>query len=320
MISLRALCVLSHLLIVSCGGGSSGTNDIESPLGHETETDNTSIIIPDESSTEQDTDGDMLPDSVDIDDDNDGFLDDDDPDPLNQSIPGDFSTPQTILGNPIVQSALAQAAAQGFSIETIETENPPLIDGYYIEPENSTVFVATDNGDSIGDTRNGAEFRYDQLDNNTINGAVVNVRQSSPTSYSLSSNALLRGTGNRFTRYSRSRVTCTVDGSNFSVLFVGISTAQLEFSTGDFMDRERISISVATFGEPTQVCNQLIAGGAEVVGGWSASIGPRVRRVQTSELQFMCVDEENAYAPTEVWTSSNGSSCSCTTEYTTSCQ
>jgi len=275
------------------------------------------IDVVDES---QDTDNDGIVDAIDTDDDNDGFLDSDDIAPLDQSVPGDFSTPEAILSQPIVQTALEEAAALGFSIESLTGLNPPNISGYYREEENSTVFVATDNGDTVGGTRSGAEFRYDQLDDNSINGAVVNFDQNVPTSYSLSFNSLLRGADTRFTRYSRSRVTCTVNNSEYTVLFVGISTADIDSQTNDFINRDRISISVSTSGTRTESCDNLFAGGAEVVGGWSVSRSSRIFQAQPSEFQYMCVDNTRAFAPTETWTSEDGKSCTCGTDYAISCQ
>ncbi len=267
-----------------------------------------------------DTDGDGTVDTIDTDDDNDGFLDVDDVSPLDQTVPGDFSSPEAILNQTVIRDAIDEASAQGFTIQALTGLAPPDIGGYYHEEERTTVFVATDTGEHVGNTRSGAEFRYDQLADNTINGAVVNYDQGNPTSYSISSNSMLRGTEGHFTRYSRSRVTCTIDQSDFSVLFVGISTAQIDSQTLDFVDRKRISISVGTFGEATEACNDYYAGGAESVGGWSASEAPRIFRTEPSQFQYMCVDDDRAFSPTESWVADDGRSCSCTKDYVTSCQ
>ena len=267
-----------------------------------------------------DTDNDGLIDSDDPDDDNDGFLDSNDTSPLDASIPGNYLTPEDILSQPLIVNAIEQASLQGFSIDALTGTTPPNIAGYYREEEQSTVFVASDNGENIGDTRSGAEFRYDQLADNSINGAVVNFSQTNPTSYSISFNALLRGSGNQFTRYSRSLVTCTANNSNYSVLFVGISSAEVDSVTKDFVNRDRISISVGTAGTPTETCDRSFAGGAEEVGGWSASQASRIFRAEPNTFEFMCVDNDKAYAPTENWTSSDGSDCMCNTDYTTTCQ
>lgn len=299
------------------GGSDAGASGAGSDTGPSSGT-----APPGGGETEPDTDADGVADSLDPDDDNDGFSDANDPAPLDASVPGDFSTPEAILADPLVRAALEEAEGQGFAVEALTGAAPRDIGGYYLEPDGETTFVASDNGESVGGTRLGAEFRYDRRDDDTVDSAVVNFDGTEPRSYSLSRGALLRGEGDRYTRYSRSRVTCTVDGADFTVLFVGISTGELDSASGDIVGRRRISISVDTEGELTERCATLVAGGAELVGGWSASESNRVFRVEPSEFRFMCVadDGERAFAPTESWTESDGERCACTTDYTTECE
>lgn len=270
---------------------------------------------------EPDLDGDGVADSLDSDDDNDGFLDVDDSAPRDPNTPGDFSTPEAILDDTLVRNAITEAEAQGFTIDALIGGTPPDLGGYYLEPDDETTFVASDNGESVGGTRLGAEFRYDFRADGRVDGAVVSFDGNEPRAYSFSSNALVRGESERYSRYSRSRLTCTVDGANFSVLFVGISTGRIDANSGDIVGRRRLSVSVATDGTRTERCNQLIAGGAEIVGGWSASESSRVFRVEPTEYRFMCVtnDRLRAFAPTESWTEENGESCTCTTDYSRNC-
>lgn len=290
--------------VVACSSGSSNNEGQESGL-------------PDGNLIDTDRDG--VPDATDRDDDNDGFLDADDPAPLDTTVPGDFSTPESILADPAIEQARREAADQGFAVEALLGTSPPDIGGYYLEVENATNFVASDTGEGVGGTRSGAEFRYDQSAANTIDGAVVNFDQARPTSYSLSFDALLRGSADRFTRYSRSRVTCTIDGADNSVLFIGISTASVEPQTGDFVERDRISVSVALFGERTDACDRYF-GGAARIGSWSVSQSPRIFRSEPAEFQYMCVDDDAAYAPTERWASRDGATCSCSVDYETVCE
>lgn len=63
-----------------------------------------------------DTDADSQGDACDSDDD--GFQDVDDPAPLGRSRPGDYSAPEAILNNPIVENALQGAEAAGGAIRT----------------------------------------------------------------------------------------------------------------------------------------------------------------------------------------------------------
>lgn len=303
--TILCICIIG---ISACSGGGSGSDlNLGGSCPNQAVSDTT------------DTDSDGIADICDPDDDNDGFSDANDLFPLDSSLPGDYSTPESILSQTVVQNALQEAADQGFIIQALEQKEPPALGGYYLEPEEATVFVASDNGDNVGGTRSGAEFRFDVFEDLTVNSAGVNFSNSRANSFSLSQGALLRGSENSYTRYSRSLLRCALNDSDFSVLFVGISSGDIDANTGDIVDRKRIAISVDTSGELTQQCANLIAGGAEVVGGWSASESTRVFKTDPSEFQFMCVDGDSAFAPTEFWVSSDGSNCTCSLEYETVC-
>ena len=81
-----------------------------------------------------------------------------------------------------------------------------------------------------------------------------------------------------------------------------------------------INGAVVNFSQTNPTSYSISFNAAEEVGDWSASRASRIFRAEPNTFEFMCVDYDKAYAPTENWTSSDGSACMCNTNYTTTCQ
>jgi len=296
----------------SCGGSGDGSQQLmdDAPVAGCPGLEN-----PDPTNT----DGDLLFDVCDPDDDEDGFLDADDPAPLDASIPGDFSTPEAILANDKVKAALDAAAAAGFPVATEVGLTPPDISGYYIRDLNTGTFPATASGIDVGRSWAGGERRLEQA-NNFLKSAAVSYGNVGPTSFGFSEGTIIRGEGNRYTTYSRSRGTCTEQNSDYDTFSVSVASGTLNASTGNIENYRVIGTTIAVEGELTAACANRYVGEAELVGRWYLGEIPVIRNVAPSELSFMCVSGDAAYAPTETWTDSVGLSCSCTLDYEVACE
>lgn len=329
-----------------CDGGSSGDVAVIVPVGTngldlsdsvdagnvevdrdvlmDTDGDNISDDVdncPSASNTNQlDTDSNGAGDACDLDDDGDGFSDSDDPAPLDGTIPGDFSTPDAILNDQSIQTAIAEAAALGFVVATQTGENPPNLTGYYNRTDLGGNFPFNSSGSGQNTPIVGAEFRINQLVNNTYNRASVSFTSLRPISFGIGEGSLIRGEDNEFTLYSRSKSTCTEAESDFSTFGVTIASGSINPENGDIENRRSISTTVNVAGQLTTACADRLNGDGEQVGAWSALEVPVSTKVEPAELIYMCVDGDAAYAPTETWVGSDGLSCSCTTDYQISCE
>lgn len=310
------ICV-SALALYGCGSDDDSDASTANQPPQSDSTDNCPGI---DNSSQLDTDGDGQGDVCDNDDDSDGFNDVDDPSPLDNTIPGDFSTADVILTNPTMQNALTAARQAGIIVRTEEGTTPPDLTGYYSLADLSGVFTATSDGTDIGRRLIGTEKRIDQSENNTISVASVDFNNRQPLFFGSGEGSIVRGEGNLFTIYSRGKGTCTEANSNYDIFAVGVTSAELEPDTGNITNTVKISVTVGTDGELSTVCADRIAGAAELIGEWAVSEFPLDLRVSPSSLLYMCVDDDEAYAPTEAWTGSDGLSCSCTENYQINCQ
>lgn len=266
-----------------------------------------------------DTDKDGMGDACDDDDDNDGFQDIDDPAPLDVTIPGDFSTPEAIINNSMMAEALSKVREQGIDIRTEQGLNPANLTGYYGIANGHGIVLMTSNNDAIGTRLAGNESRVTSKADNFIDSVRVYFYDFTKIGFSLSKGSILRGEGNSFTIYSRSKLICTESNSNYEVFSVDIFSATLDSSTGNIINAKNLGVTVDTNGELTTVCADRHIAQNEFKGGWSLSSNDFQSRLDVSELRHMCVDEGSAYVPTERWTNSSGIGCSCSKEYKVSC-
>jgi hypothetical protein len=268
-----------------------------------------------------DTDIDGQGDACDIDDDGDGFNDNADPKPLDSTIPGDFSTPEVILKNPLISQALKGAETQNVVIRTEMGAHPPNLTGYYSEADGHGVLIATsNNGKGVGARLVGSETRFNIRPDNFIDRATVDFTDSTPVSYRIGTGSIIRGEDNQYTIYSRGKHTCTEAGSDFDLYYVTITSGEYDESTGNSINNTMLWVTIDTVGELTTACANRIAGDNEYPGEWAVFSYDFSKRSEPAELLYMCVDNNKAYVPTETWERSDGSSCSCTEDYQVSCQ
>ncbi len=267
-----------------------------------------------------DTDGDGAGDACDLDDDGDGFNDTDDPAPLDNTRPGDFSSPEAILSNPLVRKALDDAELAGIVIRTEQGLSPPDISGYYVRPDALGTFTATSDGTEIGRRLVGAESRVTSGADNFIDRVGVIYTGTAPLGFGLEQGSLIRGEGNAYTMYTRSKSTCTELGASYDRFLVGIVSATLDASMGDILDTTQMYVTIDTAGELTPACASRSTGSTELAGEWSVSTHNLEKRTAATDLIYMCVDDDVAYAPTETWTGSDGLACSCTDSYQIACE
>lgn len=267
---------------------------------------------------EPDFDEDGYADACDRDDDGDGFDDDIDPDPFDPLVPGDYSTPEAILGDPLIQTVLQAAEEAGHPLTTSLATAPPNVAGYYREAIGSATYKASGDGTSVGERSAGGEYRWETT-GLLFSAAATFFSEAGPLgNYVHSTNQLLRGEGDGFTIYSRFKVVCTASGKAYATYRIGVWSGRVEPDTGDLVENLSASVTVAAE-EGSAACTN-IAGNAEIVGGWNVRAVPRMVRSSPESMQYMCVDEQAAYVPEETWVRANGETCSCSGGLAVKCE
>lgn len=267
-----------------------------------------------------DTDHDGAGDACDDDDDNDGFRDDDDPSPLDPLLPGDFSTPEKIVSDSRVRAALDAAKAKGFEFNPSTATSPPPLAGLFRREDLMGLFLATGNGADVGARSVGLETLYIAKAAGLIDSKGVAFTGSKPISYWFSFGDLLRGEGSAFSIYSRSHNVCTESSSNYSTWSIGIANGTIDAASGSLRNLQSLAVTIATDGQLTAACRDRAAGDSAEVGGWSLYKSDGAKKISPSEAQYVCVDDDRVYVPSETWKQSGGASCSCTNDYELTCK
>lgn len=267
----------------------------------------------------EDPDGDLIPNACDDDDDGDGFEDTEDPEPLNPEVPVRAGTPEEILNIQAVKDALAALDKAGLDF-SVETELvPPDITGFYLKPNRTGGFPLTATGASSGYIT-GIEQVIVVSDDLTVSSKSI-AFESAPIAYSTSQGAILRGKGNRFTVYSRGRITCTEGNSSYRFYFVTLNSAGVDPASGDLIESKSLSVNVGVAGDVlSSTCRKRYPGDLTLNGGWNHSTYPRANKVTPGQFKFMCVSEQQAYVPGETWKISGGQICECGANYKLTCE
>jgi len=210
---------------------------------------------------------------------------------------------------------MARGIVVAVSTETI----PPDITGFYNEPDGSGLTLATSNGVVVNGRIVGFEIRTVVQNDGTANIDSVSYTSLNPIGFTLGSGTIIRGSGDAYTLYSRSRRKCSENGSDFDTLGVSVRSAVLENGTGDIIEQTELYVTVDTVGTSTQSCAIRATGETEIIGGWAVTANERVSRVEPTDFIYMCVDDAEAYVPTESWIRDNGESCQCTLNYSIEC-
>lgn len=291
----------------SAGGtnGGSGGEAGAAPVDNCPDVDN-----PDQT----DTDGDGLGDACDDDDDDDGFADGDDPAPLDPETPGDFSSPEAILADPRVKTAIEAMAEAGYDFATHTKRRPPDITGYYRHPRLGSTVVTSGDGTSLGNGIVAHERRF-TVSGALIADAIIEYENDAAIGYGSGDGAFYRGDGADYTIYARSKYRC-VDG--LEIQYVDITSGSVDESTGDLVDIMSIKITVADNGMQSAACN--FSGDVEFEGGWVGTVTPLVTKIGTADLLYMCVDEDAGYIPGEAWTRADGAACECSSAFAVDCE
>lgn len=271
----------------------------------------------DDSNDQTDTDADGQGDVCDEDDDQDGFLDDQDPAPLDTDVPGDFSTPEKVLADPRVEAAIEGLRDAGFEFEPRLEKDAPDITGYFRKEDGEGEFVANSGGGGIGAGIVGYEFRTRLTENSTLESSKISFTSGAPISYSIVTSQTLRGKNKKYTIYTTTRSVCTENGSDHTRFSVAIDSGSVD-ENGNLIDNMSLSATVATQGQLTPECASRANGLTENENEWSASLVPLQSKVAAAELEYMCVDGDAAYVPTERW-SEGDETCECSLEYEVAC-
>jgi len=232
-----------------------------------------------------------LGDAYDSDDDGDGFNDTDDPAPLDNSRPGNFSSVESILSEPLMSTARQEAEAAGVTIDTQTGLVPPDISGYYRRADRQGRVTGIQNGLEIGNNFVGNESYIEyNAETGTIDSKSVSFTSSRPISYGFANGSLLRGENGGYSSYSRGKRVCTEEEANVSVFGVAISSGRVSDS-GDLTDRDYIDVIVDTEGEITNACLERQAGNSLDIGFWSTGDTANAVKNATSTLTAFALKE-----------------------------
>jgi len=240
------------------------------------------------------------------DSDGDGFYDAIDIAPSDASVPGDFSTPEKILANEKVKYMLKKAKENDVNVHTYLEHNPPNFTGYYRSEE----------GGHAGSIVNGhyvRPFIYYGTERRICTVKDYYEEYGSPFSLSRGAispytrkHAMIRGSNSHFTSYEPRINSCSrSNGKHLNA--IDISSAKLD-NDGGIVDIKTITVTV--YKDPG--CND----DRSVVSKY-----PDNKKINDlSDLEYMCVDGDKAYIPTETWKNKAKESCKCTADIEIECE
>jgi hypothetical protein len=263
---------------------------------------------PDQSDLDQDGLGDVCDDDID----GDGFPNADDPDPADALLPGDFSTVEAILADPLVAAALTDLDDLGADLAITTETTPPNLTGFYRKPDGQGTFTATSSATDIGRPVVGLEH-YDVLHpGGLFDSMVVAFLGNAVQLTSTGVGNFVRGSGQHFSTFSRDANACTAGGSNYRTWSIRIITGDQDALSGDVINLQVLSVTVAVDGVLTPACESLLAGESELLGGWSLWEVALDSSIAPSALTFLCQDvDELVHLPGTAFMDSSGAACTC---------
>jgi hypothetical protein len=226
--------------------------------------------------------------------DGDGFTNDNDPDPLDADNPGDFSTVDAILADPLVSAALADLGDLNIDLAvSTDTSPPATLTGFYRKEDGQGTFTATSDGTDLGRPVVGIEHYDVLLPDGLFDSLVAGFTQGTLALTSEGRGNFVRGSGQHFTTFSRDTSLCSAGGSSYRTYSIRIVTGDQEEQTGDVVNLQVLAITVAVEGTLTATCELLLAGESELVGGWSLWTVDRDPKITPEELIHLCVVDED---------------------------
>ena len=251
------------------------------------------------------------------DSDGDGFYDAIDPAPHDASNPGDFSTPEKILENPKVKTALEAAKKHGVPIRADLGHNPPNLTGYYRQDSGEGRSVATSTGIDAGRLVTGYESRIRTKGERFERASVYFDYEA--LGYVYTKGSILRGEGSNFSIYEPYKLVCTENDSNYVSYGINIRSATQDKKSGNFSAGNKIRVRLASSGTLTSACDERLTGRARAK--WIVyKEAPSHKITDVEDFEYMCVDGDKAYIPGEKWKNKEKKSCKCTTDYDVECE
>jgi hypothetical protein len=238
----------------------------------------------------------------------------------SEAGPGGVETPEQILAHPRVQAALTAARERGFPVATRTERGAPKIAGYYSKEAGTGSYVASGNGANVGSGFFGFEMRVKVDASDRVEEASVSFYNGDAVGSVIKRGAILRGVANEFTLYTQSQRRCPDAASNFTVQGVTITSAEFEATTGDWVSVRTLDVTIATEGQLSAACAQMLAGDTETVGGWALGEVPRYEHITPADLTYMCVDEDVGYVAGESWMRADRSPCRCSDSFSVVCR
>lgn len=227
---------------------------------------------------QSDIDGDGIGDACDPDADNDGFLNEDDPAPLDAANPGDFSSPEAILADDRIATAIAEVQQAEVGFTPLTGNDPPDLGGTYRAEEEAGFVLASSSHTDLNASRAGTQSTFRPVRGETDVWKEDGFEfASGMTTFAFGRRTTIRGSGQNFTLYSTSAGRCAQDSGDFTAYQILLRTGSIDPESGDMINVLELHITVATLGVPTQNCQLL--GDNEFPGNWVVSSFEHIERI-----------------------------------------